>query len=259
MAGFPVRVGGGQPQGLQYRSMDGQPQELQYRQTDGQPQGLQYRPMGGLVWLFLRQRAARWGVLTLAGLAALLFVLGDWVTNPDHPVRAVVLVLSAPAMVAIVIGISAWAPSGDLELASSFPLVWLRLVHLGGLLLVGVIASSWVVRGWDIEIAGDVSVLWVWVRNVLGVTGLTLLTARWVQPRLSWMVPCLLAVVVPVIVLRLADDPATVVNERFRPDWWVFPGQDQGSVVSWGIAVGLLVVGMMVIGFWGPKVEVEEE
>jgi hypothetical protein len=85
-----------------------------------------------------------------------------------------------------------------------------------------------------------------------------LLAARWVHPRLNWMLPCLLAVVVPVIVLRVVDDPATVVNERFQPDWWVLPGQNQDSVMSWVMAIGLLVVGILVIGYWGPKVEVGE-
>jgi hypothetical protein len=212
----------------------------------------------GVALLFLRQRAAGWGVLLLAGFAGLLLVLGDWVANPDHPVRVVVMVLSAPAIVAIVVGIGAWAPSADLERAGSLPLVWLRMGHLGGLLLFGVISSGWVVHGWHIEIAGDISVLWVWIRNGIGLSGLALLAARWVHPRLSWMLPCLLAVVVPVIVLRVVDDPATVVNERFQPDWWVFVGQDQDSVVSWMMAFGLLVLGMMVIGDWGPKVEAEE-
>jgi hypothetical protein len=204
--------------------------------------------------LFLRQRSILSGLLALVVNAALLLWVGDWVEVPGQESRAVVLLLVAPAIISCIAGISTRSPSADIELTSSFPLAALRVIQLSGLLVVGIVSSALIVDRWLVALPGEVSIPGIWVRNVIGLTGLALILARFVNPRLSWVAPCLLAIMAPVVVLPLVDDPATPVNEQFQPPRWLFTGHDQRDIASWAIALGLFVAGLFLIARFGPKV-----
>lgn len=213
-----------------------------------------------LLVLFLRQRSVFWAAIALMANAGLLVWLTDWVEASGHSVRIVVLLMSAPSIIASIVGISAWSPSADMELASSFPLRWPRLAHLAGLLALGTLSTAIVVDGWSVPVAGGIPAVELWIRNVIGLTGLALILGRFINPRLSWLAPCTMSIAAAMLAIRLEDDPVTSINEQFLVPIWVFAGRDHRSGIPWVIAIGLFAIGLFLIVRFGPKVsDVGEE
>lgn len=187
-----------------------------------------------LATLYLRSRLAGYGAATV--LAVALFAWGTSLGVPYPPSgiaqtkQLVVLVLS-PLACACVVGAGAHSPFGETERTVAYPLHGIRTVHLVGLI-------SWagllLVLGASAHDANSVS--WECIRNLAGLSGLALLTARILGGYLSWTVPVFYATAAP-FVLRGPDD------EKWAWLAWVYrPGSDN---LSWIIASSLLAAGLI--------------
>lgn len=210
-------------------------------------------PVGRLAQLFLRQRAMPLSVLALALHGAALVWLETWVAAPGQDDRAVMVLVALPALVACIVGIGLWAPAADLERTSAWPLPWLRAIHVLAVGVAGLATAALATSRWDIDLAGGIPYTELWLRNAIGLTGLTLIAARLIDPRLSWLGPLMFSIVAVVYVSLLADDPATSENERLQPPAWIFTGQDHRSLLPWVLAIMLLAAGLALIARYGPK------
>jgi hypothetical protein len=204
--------------------------------------------------LFLRQRMVPASLAAMCGSFALLIWLGGWVEVPDQPLRMVVVLVAGPATIASVLGIAMWSPSLDLERSSSYPLRWPRLVHLGALFAIGLIASSAIVANWPDQVA-TLDQPWFWVRNVMAMAGVALIVAGIVNARLSWIAPMFLAMIAVLVVVRRTDDPFTPVNELFSVQPWLVIARHDSSLTSWIGATALLVAGCALLAIRGPSVQ----
>ena len=127
-------------------------------------------------------------------------------------------------------------------------------MHLAGLLAIGALSSAIIVDSWTVQISGGITATELWVRNVIGLTGLALILGRFINPRLSWLAPCTMSIVAAMKVPGMSDDPQTTINEQFLVPMWIFIGRDHRSEVPWVIAIGLFALGMLLIARFGPKV-----
>jgi hypothetical protein len=169
--------------------------------------------------LFLASRRAYAAVVFVVGAVVAARIAGHW-TGRASP-GDVILPLATALMAAAVIAGSTGRPFGELELVAARPLAPLRLVHLGLLLSVALAACA------RVPIATT-------DRDLVGMTGLGLLTAAVVGARLSWTVPLGYAVVC-VGAAALA-----------RPTLLVWPLLPAGDRAATAVALGLLGLGLAV-------------
>lgn len=135
--------------------------------------------------LYLRSRDTLQSLLRILALAAVTWLL-LWLA--EESVFVPLLQTIIPVTIAAIIGLSADSPFFELEETTSRPRVVLRLVHLGGLVLLAAVALR--VGAWVVPQAGSWQVL---VRNTMGYTGLTLLAWRLFGTPNSWVLPLLYA------------------------------------------------------------------
>lgn len=115
----------------------------------------------------------------------------------------------------------------------SRPTSTMRLYHLGGLLACGTLLFSLMSHTWDLEFAQ-----WILIRNLAGLTGLTLLTARVLGGSLSWILPFAYGALALTINL-LNDDPP----EGWWTKWAWWPLQPVTDFSITAAALALLVLG----------------
>ncbi|MDQ3656644.1 MAG: hypothetical protein M3457_16410, partial [Chloroflexota bacterium] len=154
--------------------------------------------------LFLLYALARGVLGSLAlviGVASLYGVLQGWTsTNAEggwgdtEILKQFGLMQAVPALIASVIGISAWSPFGEVERTAASSLPRLRLLHIGLLLALGIGVSWAYLLAWTSR-APEIDPGLVALRNLLGMTGGALLVGRFLDARISWLVPLLLATV----------------------------------------------------------------
>jgi hypothetical protein len=187
------------------------------------------RPVGSaarLVWLHLRSRRAPTAVLALAvGAAALRAVVHWQLTSGGGLTQRTPMILEAAA--AVVIAVTAHGPFGEAERATGR---WLPYLRLGsalaltgaaiGLLELGVSGAS---------LNGGVLVL---ARNVIGITGIGLLTSLVTGGLLAW-----------IIQLGYLAFAEYGLNQDWRNPWtWpVRPPADRGA---WICAALVFAVGL---------------
>lgn len=121
------------------------------------------------------------------------------------------------------------SPFGDAEKTSCVPLPVLRFVHLAGLCVGVAVAFLFVALAWDRIVAAPVL-----IRGLLGLSGMAMLTARALGSRLSWTLPMVFVVIIP-----LAGDGS---GDR-RWAWWAWIDQPAADPLSWTLALTLFVVG----------------
>src|SRR5688572_3748162 len=135
------------------------------------------------LWLlYLRSRLAFPALAGLLLIAGLCWVVGNrWGSQPDLYLIATVTV---PLAAAVVICVTTVSPFGEVEQALGLSLIGIRLSHLVGLLTVAAASLAVAATAWS-----GVDVEWRFVRNVLGLAGLGLLSASVLGGRLSWAPP----------------------------------------------------------------------
>lgn len=132
--------------------------------------------------LYLRSRLAFPGAVGLLLIAGLCGVVGHrWGSQPDLFLIATVTV---PLAAAVVVCVTTDSPFGEVERSLSRPLVRMRLCHLVGQVIVASLVLAVASTSWP-----GVDVEWRFVRNLLGLGGLGLLSIRVLGGRLSWAPP----------------------------------------------------------------------
>lgn len=192
-----------------------------------------------LVVLYMAARGVLGSLALVIGVASLYGILQGWAaTNADggwgdaEILKQYGLLQATPALIASVIGISAWSPFGEVERTAAASLPRLRLVHIGLLLALGIGFSwayllTWTSRapGIDLDLAA--------LRNLLGMTGAALLVGRFLDARISWLLPLGLAVVA--VFAAMNGTPQKI----WSPPPWVWNGQAPDRLSSWAIALAL--------------------
>jgi len=141
-----------------------------------------------------------------------------------------------PALVAAVIGISAWSPFGESERTAASSLARLRLLHIGLLLVLGIGVSAVFLAMWTSR-APEVDLPLVATRNGLGMTGAALLVGSWFDARISWLAPVTIAAIAVFTAMNGAPE------RIWSPAAWIWNGQASSAGSSWLIACGLFAVG----------------
>lgn len=209
-------------------------------------------PMTRFVMLYVRSRRVGWAVLTLALLA-----LGSWIgsawlfAQPEFGIGTGSLrplLIFATFASASVVGTSADSPFGETERTAARPLPPVRFGHLAALLLIAVFLLLVVLTSFDLENVQSSHPVLALVRNLGGLGGLTLLTARLIGARLSWTVP-LAFVMTAYLAAKLPDDTFAAWA------WHMQPGRDG---LSWIIAAALIFAGLAVVSLYGTRENVGE-
>ncbi len=173
-----------------------------------------------LLYLYLRSRQADRAAVYLALIALFAWA---WQYTEGGSMPRVGSLLVVPALgAAVVIGGGTLSPFGELETTMSRPLAPTRLMHMLGLLAVAGLGLA-AANGWT-----D----WAITRNVAGLTGLTLLTARVVGGTLAWTVPICFSI----MALETSPIPA-----------WNWPMHGAVDARAATIAAALLLIGLSAI------------
>lgn len=192
--------------------------------------------------LYLRSRHGGYTVIGLLVVALLGWIAARLLLTPAYgiPEKVIEEILTAaslivPLIAACVIGLSARSPFGEEEETASRYLPAVRLYHLGGLLVCGLLMLSLMASTWELDYAEGTL-----ARNLAGLTGLALLTARALSSSLSWMGPIAYGVLA-ITINVLSEDPPE--GEWTRWVWWALqPATDLLPVI---VAVTLLIIGLV--------------
>jgi hypothetical protein len=192
--------------------------------------------------LYLRSRRAGWSAFYLALVSALTAALhfGVQLSDKDHlatddgsPISMVLVFV--PLAAALVIGVGAYGPFGEVERTASRPLSPLRLGHLAGLLLWAAATLFLLALTWD----GGAQ---VFMRNLAGFTGLALISTPLTGARLSWVPPFGYGVLAYWVGMATAE-----------PKLWAWPMRPEDDGWSLAIAIGLLLIGLAAAALVGSR------
>ncbi len=179
----------------------------------------------------------------MIGAASLYGVLQGWAAfdaeggwGDTEILKQFGLMQAIPALFASVIGISAWSPFGEVERTAASSLPRLRLLHIGLLLALGIGVSWAYLLAWTSRSPG-IELELVALRNLLGMTGGALLIGRYLDARISWLLPLGMAVVTMFVAMNGAPE------RIWTPPAWLWNGRAPDVLSSWLIALPLFVVG----------------
>jgi hypothetical protein len=202
------------------------------------------RPAGSaarLVWLHVRSRRAPAAVLALAVCAAALRAVVHWqLTSGGGLTQQTPMILEAAA--AVVIAVTTHGPFGEAERATGR---WLPCLRLGsalaltgaaiGLLQLGVTGAS---------LNGGVLVL---ARNVIGITGIGLLTSLVTGGLLAWIIQ----------LGYLAFAQYALIEAWRNP--WTWPGRPPTDRGAWICAVLVFAVGLGAFALRGARTRLADD
>lgn len=198
--------------------------------------------------LYLRSRSAAYAAGCILGVALCAWGLGSWVLSiPGVGVKSMPFVyiqVFAPVLAACAIGTSAYSPFGETERTTARPLPPLRFGHLAGLILWAAFALVLVALAWKLDADDQSRTVLKLLRNLGGLSGLTLLAACLVGGRLSWVLPLVFS--------------AYALMRGLRPDgveWarWAWPMRPVADDLSWTISLVLLAAGLAVVCLFGGR------
>jgi len=193
--------------------------------------------------LYVLARGAFRSMALVIGVASLYGVLNGWAsTSADgglgetEVLKQFGLMQALPAAIASVIGMSAWSPFGEVERTAGSSLPRLRLLHIGLLLVLGIGVSWALLLGWTSRLPGIDPGL-VALRNLLGMTGSALLVGRYLDARVSWLLPLAMAMV------AVFRSMSVAIERIWSPPAWFWNGQSPSANESWAIAMTIFVAG----------------
>jgi len=196
-----------------------------------------------LILLYVLARGVLGSLALVIGVASLYGVLQGWAAFDAGGGRGNAEVLkqfgimqAMPALIASVIGINAWSPFGEVERTAASSLPRLRLLHIGLLLVLGIGVSWAYLLTWTSR-APEVDLDLVALRNLLGMSGGALLVGRFLDARISWLLPLMLATVAMFAAMNGAPE------RIWAPAAWLWNGQSPDVQSSWLIALALFAVG----------------
>lgn len=198
-----------------------------------------------LAGLFSRSRLAGYAalcvpVVALVAWASMLWLLSQGAVSVESGGFVPILVYGTLA-VAVVIGVGSNSPFGEIERTAARPLLPLRLAHLAGLLLWGAPVLIVCLLYFDLRNAAPAYPLLVLLRNLVGISGLALLTARLLGAQTSWTLP-LVFVAVALIAGRNQDGSYAA---------WAWVMQSGHDYLSWTISLALFLFGLGVVCLLG--------
>ncbi len=210
-----------------------------------------------LTILYLRSRLAGRSALTIAFtvLAAWTlswFLISQQISSVSHGGLTPIQIL-ATLLAACILGASIHSPFGDAERTVAYPLSPLRLGHLSGLLVWSLLFLVAALLAFDLDGARPAYPFLVLVRNLVGFTGLALLTARLLGARLSWVLPVALGI--SPFVLLVASRNAISRTIELVLSWQL---QSGGEKVPWIIAFVLFVAGLGLVCIFGSREPADE-
>jgi hypothetical protein len=137
-----------------------------------------------LSWLYLRSRRAPGAVLALAVCAAALMAVLRWHLNLNGSAGSQEIPMIIATGAAVVITVTTHSPFGEAERATGR---WLPVLRLGAALaLTGVAIGLLQLGVTGVGLTGGVMQL---ARNVIGITGIGLLTSLVTGGLLAWILP----------------------------------------------------------------------
>ncbi len=198
------------------------------------------RPGSGwlrLAWLYLISRRAPGALALLAGFGALLWAALFWHWNvAGGAAAAMVIPLIVEAGVAAVIAVTCYGPFGEPERATGR---WLPYLRLGGTVALTAAAVGALAAG---SAGGTLPQGFLaMVRNVVGITGVGLLSAAVLGGLLAWAGP--------MAYLVLTE---TMLSEG-RSSPWVWPTRPPHDLGAALCAVGVFAAGAALITLRGAR------
>ncbi len=203
-------------------------------------------PVARLAGLYLRSRRAGWSSVTVAALALCAWASTAWLLSlPYSDVEdgsLTPMLTLATLAAACVVGVGARSPFGDAERTVARPLPPLRLLHLGGLVAWATLLLAAALLAFDLEGARPAQPLLVLLRNLGGLIGLALLSARLIGARVAWIPP-----------LAFLTFSTVAVRQVEGPTLWDWPFRDGADGAPGVAALALLVVGLWLVCSHGAR------
>jgi hypothetical protein len=179
-------------------------------------------------WLFARARRTQSAIVIVIALGLVQRVLGAASVKLSHDNSlSVPWAVLVPIVAAAVVGTTSQSAVGQFELATVRSLPALRASHLLAMLLIATASTA---LG-SVALAGDISAPAA-IRNLLGFTGLALLSAASLGGNLAWAAP-----------VAAGLTTLTVGASQGRPNNWAWPIHTNNDSTALLIAVALCAVG----------------
>jgi hypothetical protein len=202
----------------------------------------QTRSAARLAWLHLRSRRAPGAVLALAVCAAALMAVLRWHLNLTGSAGSQEIPMIIAAGAAVVITVSTHSPFGEAERATGR---WLPVLRLGAVLaLTGVAIGLLQLGVTGVSLAGGVLQL---ARNVIGITGIGLLTSLITGGLLAWILP-----------LGYLGFAEYALIEAWRNPW-TWPARPPTDRGAWICAVLVFAVGLLAFTVRGARTRLAED
>jgi hypothetical protein len=195
-----------------------------------------------LVWLYLVSRRAPGALALIAGFGVLLWVALYWHWNvAGGAAAAMVIPLIIEAGVAAVIAVSTYGPFGEPERATGR---WLPYLRLGAAVALTVTAVGVLAAGsTGGALPGGFLAM---CRNVVGITGVGLLTAAVLGGMLAWAGPMAYLVLTETMLSGGRSSP------------WVWPTKPPHDVGAALCAAGVFAAGAVLITLRGARESVRD-
>ena len=203
--------------------------------------GRPVRSAARLVWLYLRSRRAPAAVLALAVCAAALRAVVHWqLTSAGGLTQQTPMILEAAA--AVVIAVTTHGPFGEAERATGR---WLPVLRFGAVIaLTGVAIGLLQLGVTGLSLTGGVMQL---ARNVIGITGIGLLTSLATGGLLAWIPP-----------LGYLGFAEYALIEAWRNPW-TWPARPPTDRGAWICAALVFAVGVLAFTVRGARTRLAED
>ena len=203
------------------------------------------RPVGSaarLVWLHLRSRRAPGAVLALAVCAGALMAVLRWQLNLNGSAGSQEIPMIIAAGAAVVITVTTHSPFGEAERATGR---WLPVLRLGAALaLTGVAIGLLQLGVTGVGLTGGVMQL---ARNVIGITGIGLLTSLVTGGLLAWILP-----------LGYLGFAEYALIEAWRNPW-TWPARPPTDRGAWICAALVFAVGLLAFTVRGARTRLADD
>lgn len=199
--------------------------------------------------LYGRSRGLLLSLAGVVGACSLFWWLREWGELGEQ--RQAGLVQAIPTLIASVIGMSVWSPFGEPERTGARSLPRIRAVHLAVLVVPAVIISAPLVSLWT-PLFPDVDLVNVVVRNIMGLIGVALLTARALDARLTWIGP-LMWLAFALIGTMLIPLNGGAGYPLWDAPSWAWMAQSDAALSAWVVAISLGLAGAVLMCRLGPR------
>jgi hypothetical protein len=194
-----------------------------------------------LAWLHLRSRRGPAAVLALAACAAALRAVLHWqLTFSGGLAQEIPMIIEGGA--AVVVVVTTHSPFGEAERATGRWLPWLRLASV--LALTGVAIGLLQLGATGASLNDGVLTL---ARNVIGLTGIGLLTSLVTGGLLAWIVP-----------LAYIGFAEYTLAEAWRAPW-MWPGRPPSDRGAWICAALVFAVGLVAFTVRGARTRLADD